>query len=338
LQKKQTSFSFLVITYNHELYIIEHLESIKYQIESYGLGYTIDILINDDCSNDKTVQLIEEWINLNNNLFNRVVLKVNESNKGTCSSVTNLFLLIETKLFKLTAGDDIYSFENIFEAAIVDEKTAFISGYPLYIENNELKEYKISNILILASKIVYLKKGILKQFVNFSYNNAPNMFYNLNCAKDPRVIQFVQKYDVTEDWPLQIAISRYYPHHKISYTNKVLIYYRRTVGSTYIVANKRFVNDKLKIFKNLIQNSSHFFSTLRLESRLFAFKTSNKVLSKLFNIDLYIFFFESLYRIRNIFIHFLKLNLNYDIHKKHLKIIMDKAKHFENNSKTTIRN
>ena len=141
MQKNQTSFSFLVITYNHELYIIEHLESIKYQIELYGRGYTIDILINDDCSNDRTVELIEKWFNINKALFNRVVVKTNNINKGTCSSVTNLLLLIETKAFKLTAGDDIYSFENIFDAAIVDDKTAFISGFPFYIENNDLKEY-----------------------------------------------------------------------------------------------------------------------------------------------------------------------------------------------------
>jgi glycosyltransferase involved in cell wall biosynthesis len=336
LQIKQASFSFLVITYNHELYIIEHLESIKYQIESYGRGYTIDILINDDCSNDKTVELIEEWIKLNKNLLNRVIIKVNEFNKGTCTSVTNLLLLIETKLFKLTAGDDIYSFENIFDAAIADEKTAFISGFPLYIENNDLKEYKFSNILILATMVVYFKKGILKQYVNFSYNNAPNMFYNLNCAKDARVIQFVQEYDVTEDWPLQLAISRCYPKYKIKYISKVLIYYRRTAGSTYIIANKRFVNDKLKIYQNLIQNRFNFFSGLRSQSRLLAFKTSNKFLSKLINIDLYIFFIESLYRSRRIFIEFFNLNLNHNLHKRHLKKIIEKADNFKKNIHTTV--
>jgi len=331
LQKKNFSFSFLVITYNHELYIIDHLESIKYQIEKYGKDGVIDILINDDCSNDRTVELIEKWISINKNLFNRVVVKTNNANKGTCSSVINLISLIETKLFKLTAGDDIYSYENIFYAAIADDTTAFISGFPLYIENNILKEYQISNILTIATKVVYFKKGIFNQFVKFSYNNAPNMFYNLNCAKDSRVIKFVQKFDVTEDWPMQLAISRYYPTYKVNYLNKVLVYYRRTAGSTYIVANNRFVIDRLKIFKELIQNSSNFISRIRLESRLLAFKTSNNYFSRIINIDLYIFFIESLFQIHNICSQFLKLHLNINQHKYHLEIIERKASDFKNN-------
>jgi hypothetical protein len=31
-------FTFVTITYNHEKYIIEHLESIKYQIENFSKG------------------------------------------------------------------------------------------------------------------------------------------------------------------------------------------------------------------------------------------------------------------------------------------------------------
>lgn len=329
MENTQISFSFLVITYNHEPYIIDHLESIKYQIETYGKGGVIEILINDDCSNDRTVELIEKWFNINKALFNRVVVKTNNINKGTCSSVINLISLIETKLFKLTAGDDIYSYENIFDASIADDTTAFISGFPLYIENNVLKEYQFSNILTIATKVVYFKKGIFNQFVKFSFNNAPNMFYNLNCAKDKRVIEFVQKFDVTEDWPIQLAISRYYPKYKVNYLNKVLVYYRRTAGSTYIVANNRFVIDRLKIFKELIQNSTNFINRVRLKSRLLAFKTSNKFISRIINIDLYIFFLESLLQSRSIYSQFYKLYLNKNKHKCHLDKIVSKACDFK---------
>ena len=43
------SFAFLVLAYNHELFIIDHLESIKFQILTYGKGLEIDLIINDDC-------------------------------------------------------------------------------------------------------------------------------------------------------------------------------------------------------------------------------------------------------------------------------------------------
>lgn len=324
------SFSFLVLAYNHEKYIIEHLESIKYQVLTYGEEMSVDILISDDFSKDRTVDLIEKWIFANKRLFNRIIFKFNNYNLGTCSCVVNLINCIETKYFKLTAGDDVYSFENIFKASLVNENIAFISGFPLYIENNKLSENFLSNVLIIATKLVYKKKGIGDQFVNFSFNNAPNMVYNLNYIKDNKVIDFIKKFDVTEDWPIQLAISKYYPNNNIKYLDKVLVYYRRTIGSTYIVANSRFVNDKLKIFEFLISNSLNKFSKLRIESRLLAFKYSKYFISKIINLDLIIFFLEVLLRIIPLISHFSKLNLKKYPHSAHLEFIQRNATLFNN--------
>ena len=71
------NFSFLVLAYNHENYIIEHLESIKYQVLTYGEEMSVDILISDDFSRDRTVDLIEKWIFANKRLFNRVIFRFN---------------------------------------------------------------------------------------------------------------------------------------------------------------------------------------------------------------------------------------------------------------------
>ena len=325
MQKKQTSFSFPVFTFNHERYIIEHLESIKYQIEKYGEGIMVDILINDDASGDRTVEFIEKWIEINKNLFHRIVLNFNKINKGTCASIIDLFSLLETEFFKPTAGDDIYSYENVFEAALIDEATAFVTGFPLFIENGVLRESFLSNLLMIATNVVYARQGTLKQFVNFSYNNAPNMFYSLACVQDKRVINFLQKFDVTEDWPLQISISRYFPEKKIKYIDKVFVYYRRTLGSTYIVANKRFVDDKLKIYRDLIENSNGVFEKLILKSRIIAFKNNNKLLSKLINLELYRFSFFSFLNTYKISRYFLNLNLKRNEHEEHLEMIRNLA-------------
>lgn len=334
MQTNQISFSFLVLTYNHELYIIEHLESIKYQIINYGYGKRIDILINDDYSSDRTVELVENWINLNKYLFDRVIFNFNKFNKGTCRSVIELIYLIETKYFKLTAGDDIYSYENIIDASLSEHNTAFISGFPLFIENNILKENFISNFLSIATSVIYKKKGIINQFIQFSYNNAPNMFYNFNCIKDDNVINFLQNFDVTEDWPIQLGISKYYPEYKINYIEKVFVYYRRTLGSTYIVANDRFIEDKLKIYEFLINNNPNFFGRIRLKSRLLAFKSPNKFISRIINLDLYIFIIESIFFFRTILYKMSKICLNNNKHKIHLEYIKRQSYVFKNNLKT----
>ena len=52
--------SIVVITYNNSNYIEETLESIKSQ--TYN---NIELIVSDDCSTDKTVEITEEWIDKN---------------------------------------------------------------------------------------------------------------------------------------------------------------------------------------------------------------------------------------------------------------------------------
>ena len=56
---RKNHFVFVTLTFNHEKYIIEHLESIKYQVENYGQKFSTKIVINDDCSSDKIALILE---------------------------------------------------------------------------------------------------------------------------------------------------------------------------------------------------------------------------------------------------------------------------------------
>ena len=69
LGKKRSSFAFLVITFNHRDYIVEHLESIKYLVKTYGSDIDVDLIVSDDCSLDNTSLLVDQWCVLNKSLF-----------------------------------------------------------------------------------------------------------------------------------------------------------------------------------------------------------------------------------------------------------------------------
>jgi len=329
MQKNPNSFSFLVLAYNHEKFIIDHLESIKYQVQKHGTKIVVDLLISDDNSTDRTVEYIDTWIKSNYNLFNRIKKNFNDFNSGTCLCTSKLILDVETETFKLTAGDDIYSFENIFEASYFDNSIAFLGGFQLNIEDDILKKDFISKFLIISSQEVYSNKKINSRFINFSYNNAPNLFYNLHCIQDIRVIQYLNKFDVTEDWPIQIAISRFFSQKKYKYLNKVFVYYRRTSSSTYLVASSRFNKDRIKIFEDLIKNNSNYFSKLRLMNKVVCFKVKNKIISRLINIDLYLFFVNALLHFPTIIYKILFINLRKELHLKHYGLIVKNASSFK---------
>jgi glycosyltransferase involved in cell wall biosynthesis len=58
--------SIVVYVYNSEAFIIETLESIKAQ--TYP---KLELIITDDLSKDSTLELVEEWIDINKLRFER---------------------------------------------------------------------------------------------------------------------------------------------------------------------------------------------------------------------------------------------------------------------------
>ena len=115
MEKK--SFTFVSLTYNHQNYIIMHLESIKYQIERYGLSRSVSIIIADDASVDDTVRLAEQWLEINKSLFQKIIFLKHTKNQGTCKNISRVFQYIMTDYFKILAGDDVYSCYSIFDMA-----------------------------------------------------------------------------------------------------------------------------------------------------------------------------------------------------------------------------
>ena len=108
-------FTFFTLSFNQEKYIIQHLESIKYQIENYGKNYLIHYIICDDSSNDNTIYYARKWLAENKKLFKSITIIVNDDNCGTVSNMINGLSKIKTD-YKMLAADDLYFNRNIFTA------------------------------------------------------------------------------------------------------------------------------------------------------------------------------------------------------------------------------
>ncbi len=319
------SFAFLVVTYNHQDYILEHLESIKYLVQRYGQDIDVDVIVNDDCSTDLTRCLLDSWLQINAGMFRNVKAIYNPKNLGTCASVDNMLTHMVADRCKLTAGDDVYSFENIFELTQHGSDVAMISGRALYLLGDVLELDQVFNALATATQAIYQHDTLLHRFKHFSYNNAPNLFYATECLLSSKVRAYLRRFDVIEDWPLQIAIAREFHQHRFILIDKILVYYRRTTGSTYIVANKRFMKDKVKIYDDLIQNEDSLIERIRLFNRKLCFKKQNRWINKLFNLDMYFFSISCLMRIIKIARCNNKIEKNISKHVKHFQYIQSMA-------------
>jgi glycosyltransferase involved in cell wall biosynthesis len=336
--RSNPSFAFLVVTYNHQEYILEHLESIKYLVCTHAAGIDVDLIVNDDCSKDQTRSLVDAWLDLNAHLFRHHKKIYNPQNLGTCASVNNILDYMVADRCKLTAGDDVYSFENIFELTQHENDVAMVSGRPLYLLGDDLRLDQKVNLLVTSTQIIYQKKSLLYRLKHLSYCNAANLLYAKECLMNTKVRSYLAKFDVTEDWPLQIAISRQFPNRRFELVNKVFVYYRRTEGSTFIVANKRFNSDKIKIYEDLIAEENCWSERLRLKSRKICFLLNNNKLNKIINIDFYIFLFDFLVRIKKIYILNVAEKINIDSHRKHYSLIKINARECQLTCENNLQN
>lgn len=325
MKEKISDFSFLSVAYNHENYIIEHLESIKFLVNKYGANICCDLIINDDFSTDQTVYLIDKWLAVNENLFHRVIKLYNEKNIGTCASVANMLKSVRTKNIKLTACDDVYSFENIFNYANLNADISIRSGVPLGIIDGKLLENRIDIFNIIASDKVYSNMPLLRRFQLLSNNNAPNIIYNCKYILNNNVLKFLSNYDVIEDWPIQIALAENYPESKFELVDKVFVYYRRTAGSTYIVAQGRFYNDKINVYNYLIEKEDILFRKILLMNRLYLFKLGSKFANKFFNFSFYIYLLKVIIQSFQIASFYKKSDFQFACHEKHYDLIKQNA-------------
>lgn len=323
--KARSSFAFLVLTYNHQDYILEHLESVKYLVLLHGNDIDVDLIINDDCSRDETQTLVQQWLNINASLFRHIKTLFNPKNLGTCASINNMLSHMVADRCKMTAGDDVYSFENIFELTQHSSDIAMVSGRVLYLFGDALNVDRLSNHLATATQVIYQNATLLHRFKHFSYNNAPNLLYATECLLHPTVRAFLGHFQVTEDWPLQVAIARQFPERRFALISEVLVYYRRTTGSTYIVAKQRFSKDKNLIYDDLIKQEIRWIERMRLLIRKFCFNRESYWVNKLLNLDFYFFAFSYASRIWSIILHDKRLEMKVDQHQQHYNRIQAAA-------------
>ncbi|MDO8450270.1 MAG: glycosyltransferase family 2 protein [Rhodoferax sp.] len=322
------NFTFVVLTYNHSNYILEHLESIKYLIDNYGNGIAVDIIVADDASRDDTVALTKFWVEKNSYLFRRITVLSDGTNRGTCKNLTLALENLATDYCKLTAGDDVYSYENLFFEAKKIYGNHILSGLPLNLINGTIVDTQFDLFNLFATNIIYKNSPYLVRLQRINFFNSPSIFYTASALLNKDIINFVNQYSVTEDYPLQIKMAEIYKPLKFVQVEKIFVYYRRTANSTYLVKNSQFNRDKVDIFNYLIKSESNIFGKLLLRNRLFCYNLGNRYLKKAFNLSFYLYGFGVLKNIIFILNKVKKFDKQLDKHQSHYDLMALNARNY----------
>lgn len=318
-------FTFISLSYNHEKYIIEHCESIKYLIKRYGSKKKFQFILSDDSSQDKTVEYVKAWVKDNRRLFCSVQILTSDENRGTCANFTRAWPYIKGKEVKLLAGDDVFSCENIFEEYRHISRNIILAGLPLFITGGELVYPKLYIKRLIASYLMNKKKSFLDMIKRTCVINTPSIIYHSSVYKDNVLKEFINRFKVIEDLPMWIKIGERNNNIQYLLQKKIYIYYRRTNGSTYVIKKNIFCNDKKECIEYLLKNEKKMINKLILRNRN---HSDHIIVKRILNIGYYIYAFNYILNYFNINKQEKELCINMEKYYKHYSEICENSKVF----------
>ncbi|OPJ61650.1 glycosyltransferase [Clostridium oryzae] len=275
-------FTFGVITYNQQKYVLETLESIKYQIKIYGKNMRFNLVVSDDASKDLTLVYVKKWLALNPDLFENVKILSSKSNIGTVNNYHRLLDHVETEDFKVIAGDDLFSNNNLFSYVSLLKKYDLVSYFPLYLQQGRI--YYDDNRLV---RFIYGMdknyKYYLDEIKKGSLFHTPSTFFK-NCLYTDSCREFVSEFYLFEDDPRWYKFLKDNLNLNIKFLLNPLILYRMHDESVCHGLPKKnktadiFTSDLIKLKKRYYDDENGILMKLYLKCDIFSFKISNPLL------------------------------------------------------------
>jgi glycosyltransferase involved in cell wall biosynthesis len=180
--------SILCITYNHDKYIGEAIDSWLEQ----KIDFQIEIIIGDDCSTDKTVYEVKKHLKIHNN----IKLIERAKNIGFINNFIETYKQCNGKYIAICEGDDYWIDKNKLQMQVD------------FLENNNNYVLTHTNVFTLNNK------NNLCQLKPDSYNYENNIYNKNEISTLTAVfrnfnIDFSEKWSqfMMADWPLWISLS-----------------------------------------------------------------------------------------------------------------------------------
>lgn len=240
--------SIVVVSYNAESTIIETLDSIISQTYK-----NIEIIISDDCSTDKTITVVGEWLcQHEKELSCPVKLLKSEINQGVCRNFNKAIMASSGDYIKIIAGDDILLSNccaDYVEFVKENPSAKFVSSFVRVYDGNfdeiNCRNYKSQPSvpsIFFKSTDIQLKKMAFSIFIS-----APSMFFSRELFE--KVGGFDVRYSY-EDHPFYINILE--AGERIYFCPKQTVGYRvhqSTYNSNQTLFNYQFAQSSRQFRK-----------------------------------------------------------------------------------------
>ena len=248
-RKGPEAIDILMATYNGEKYLKKQIESILNQTYS-----NIRLIISDDCSTDKTMQVIKECEEKDK----RIIVYSQEKNLGFVKNFEFLLTKVENQIYMLSDQDDIWlpeKIENTYKCLKENDADLVFTDLTVVDENENIINNSFNELMNLAKKIDKTKNSYELVYL-YNCVTGCTIMTKKNMIKDILPIPTNSKHMYHDHWIALITAMK----GKIVYLPEQLIKYRQhtnnQIGTRHTVSKmknieeirKHFIDVKLGIF------------------------------------------------------------------------------------------
>ena len=241
--------SILVPCYNHENYIDDCLKSLCAQTYQ-----AIELIIIDDCSNDRSYERLINWEVQLRERFVNVYIQKNKINLGITKNLNTMLKLAKGQYIKLLASDDMLTpnaIEWLVLAAKNEKSDIYFSNIAFVPECAHYDSIQLNKLSLRYSENPKDGTGLTGQLCENNYIAAPGVFIPKKTFDKYGL--FDEQY-ILEDFEFWLRISVY---GSFKYINIVTALYRQNRNSLSkyefskenITKHRKFHEDILSIFK-----------------------------------------------------------------------------------------
>ncbi len=236
--------SVIVVTYNHERYIRQALQSIVDQ----EVDFKYEIIVANDASTDNTLAIIQEFDENYPGLF---VIRNNERNLGVLKNVSALLDAVQGKYYALLDGDDYWDYPEKLQHQ-VEFLECNLAYNGVFHDAQIIMEDEKAEQLLFANKYLYSQSYYYKEVI-FPSDLVNRLILPSSSAvfrTDRSVIKdfHLLKDDFSVAWKLSCLVIK---DAKFYYINKPWSVYRNHQKGISKSRNQEFHNSHIEFLKQL---------------------------------------------------------------------------------------
>lgn len=255
----QPKVSVIVLTYNHERYILKALESIV----SQKVDFKIEVLVFEDRSTDTTLEIITKFQQQHSDL---ITVFSNATNQGIKNNVLSVFAKVKGEYVAILDGDDYWSYTEKLQKQVdfleknadyngvfhdakiihIDNANNILFGYKkFYSQNYNYNETDypadvISREITVPSSSTLIRVSAVKSIDLSLFKDHYSMLWKIVCL----AVRWSKFYFINEPW------SVYHNHiGGISKSNKLEFHLSHIAFLTQLLSDKFYKDYKYDVYK-----------------------------------------------------------------------------------------